>query len=153
MLSLNLSSRPLRKLAASVFPKRADVYVCDKCGRDISRHFRRTQSHSWQPMGPKKYQCRCGETYLTGAIEWDNLGNSERRRRISQTLGLAVFSSIAFFLVAYFGLRLVPGLRENAVDVALAISILPFCLIQIGFWPGVIASKWRTKFVRSASSD
>jgi hypothetical protein len=104
-------------------------------------------------MGPERYQCECGETYQTGAIEWDNLGNSERGRRISQTFGLSAFSSIAFFFVAYFDLRCVSGLHENAVDVALAIGILPFCLIQIAFWPGVMASKWRKKFGKSASSD
>ena len=82
MLSLNLGARPLVTLPASSFTDRADAYVCDKCGRDIAKHFRPGQSHAWGPMGRERYRCLCGQKYLPGATEWDHLGDRERSRRI-----------------------------------------------------------------------
>jgi hypothetical protein len=97
MLSLNLGARPLVKLPASAFPDRADIYVCDKCGRDITRHFRPGQAHVWAPMGPERCLCLCGERYLTGAKEWDHFSDWERNRRVGDTLGLGIlFSAIVF---------------------------------------------------------
>jgi hypothetical protein len=77
MLSLNLVTRPLITLPASAFPNRADVYVCDKCGRDITKHLRPGQSHTWAPMGRERYLCLCGQKYLTGAREWDHFSERE----------------------------------------------------------------------------
>jgi hypothetical protein len=96
MLSLNLGARPLITLPASAFPNGADVYVCDKCGRDITRHFRPGRAHVWAPMGPERYLCLCGQRYLTGATEWDHLSDWERNRRVKDTLGLGVLFSAMF---------------------------------------------------------
>jgi hypothetical protein len=148
MSSLNLSARPLIKLPASAFPDWADVYVCDKCGRDITQHLRRRESHSWEPMGPEAYFCLCGQRYLTGAIEWDHLGDWERARRTGNMIGLGVLLSVVSCIlgsVVYFALRFGLGLREAALFSFAIIAILPFLLTQIGFWPAVIASMWRTR--------
>lgn len=147
MVSLNLGGR-LVTLPASAFPDRADAYICDKCGRDITEHFRPRASHSWEPMGPEKYECLCGQEYLTGAKEWDHLGYRERRQRVKSTLMFGVlFSVMASIpsLLAYFFVRFAFSFREGALATSLIIIALPFLLIQIQFWPGVIASMWRTR--------
>jgi hypothetical protein len=79
MTSLNLSAPHPTTLSASAFPTSADVYLCDKCGRDVTKHLHRGQAHVWKPIDPNRYQCRCGEKYLIGATEWDHLGEWERK--------------------------------------------------------------------------
>ena len=147
MLSLNISARPQVTLPASAFPERANIYVCDKCGRDITKHFRRHQSHVWEPMGPERYQCLCGQKYLTGATEWDHFSARGRRSRIGQTLFVGVLFSMMF---SVFGLLVYLflfafGLRQGAVVTGLVITALPFCWMQLEFWPSVVASMWRTR--------
>jgi ABC-type nickel/cobalt efflux system permease component RcnA len=140
--------RAVRTLPASSFPERADVYVCDKCARDVTKHFRLRQSHSWTPMGPTRFVCRCGQRYLTGAVEWDHLGSSERHRRVWQTLWLGVLLSGMFSIVGtliYLPLRFLLDLREAGFLVALFITALPFVWLQMTFWPEVLASMWRTR--------
>lgn len=153
MVSLNLGSRPPITRPASTFPERADVYVCDKCGRDITKHLRPRMSHSAVPIGRERYQCLCGQEYLTGAREWDHLGNSERRRRIGESVILGVvFSALLSSLpglLAYRFVRSAFGFREGAVAIGLAIAALPFALIQVAFWPSVVASMWRTRIGKS----
>ena len=149
MLSLKLGARPLITLPASAFPNRADVYACDKCRRDITKHFRPGRAHVWAPMGPERFLCLCGQRYLTGATEWDHFSDWERNRRVKDTLGLGVlFSAMVSILglLAYLALRFVLGLREGALVTGLVITALPFTLMQMGFWPGVVASMWRTRF-------
>jgi len=97
MFSVNLTSRPFIKLPGSAFPSSADAYECDKCGRDITKHFRPGGSHSWAPMGPERYQCTCGQKYLTGAIEWDHLGDRERKR---QLVGMFAFGLLFSALIS-----------------------------------------------------
>jgi hypothetical protein len=148
MVGLNLGERPLVTLPAGAFPERADAYVCDKCGRDITEHFRPPTSHSWEPMGPERYECLCGHEYLTGPREWNHLGYPEKRQRVKSTLMFGVLSSVIASipsLLAYFFLRFAFGLREGALATSLIIIALPFVLIQIKFWPRVIASMWRTR--------
>src|SRR5258706_3114128 len=155
MDSLNLSSPPL-KLPASAFPSRADVYECDKCGRDVTKQFRPGRAHVWKPMGPERYQCRCGQKYLTGATEWDHLGSWERKNRIRQSFGLGVlFSAMCSVigLVAYLYLRFGFGLPEAAFITALVITAAPFLLMNVSFWLSVIASIWRTRVGTSTVSD
>jgi hypothetical protein len=149
MLSLNLNSRPLVKLPASAFPNRADAYMCDKCGRDITKYFRPGRAHVWAPMGPERFQCRCGQKYLTGAAEWDHLGDWERSRRVRGTFGLGILFSIILSIVGlpvYLVLHFIFGLGKGALIAGLAIATFPFFLVQITFWPGVVASMWRTRF-------
>lgn len=148
MLSLNLGGRPVISLPASTFPDKADAYICDKCGRDITKHFRPGESHTWTPMGRERYKCLCGQRYLTGATEWDHFSDWERSRRVRDTLGLGILVSAMFSipgLLAYVVLHFVFGVREGAGITGWIITVLPFCLIQIGFWPGVVASMWRTR--------
>lgn len=151
MIRLKLSSRPLTKLPASSFPEKADIYLCDKCGRDITPQFHPGQSHTWSPMGPERFKCECGQKYVTGATEWDHFGEHERRRRFRDTFGLGIlFSAVSSILglFVYLALHFVFGFQRGALYVWLIIAWLPFSLMQIGFWPGVIASMWRTRIAK-----
>jgi hypothetical protein len=148
MLALNIHARQVVTLPASAFPSRAHVYVCDQCGRDVTKQFRVGQSHAWAPLGPETYVCICGQRYLTGATEWDHLGDHERSRRVGKTLGVgavisAMFSvlGLAVYLILHFGF----GLRQGALLTSLFLAALPFVLMQITFWPEVIVSMWRTR--------
>lgn len=135
-------------LPASAFPERANVYTCDKCGRDVTKHFHLVRGHVWSPMGPIRFTCRCGERYLTGATEWDYLGAGERRRRIGQTLFFSLlFSAMSsiFATLVYLLLRFVFDLRQTGFILALLIATFPFVLMQLTFWPGVVSSIWRTR--------
>jgi hypothetical protein len=80
MQALNLNST----IPASRFPEPADVYVCDRCGKDITEHLHRRRPNVWRPLGPARYVCVCGAKYATGADEWDNLSELERTRRLRQ---------------------------------------------------------------------
>ena len=144
MTSLNLFAPNPTKVPASAFPSPADFYVCDKCGRDITKYLRRGQAHAWKPMGPERYLCRCGKQYLTGATEWDHLGDWERKRRVAQTLGLGILFSVpgsVIGLVAYLALHRSKG----ALIGALVITATPLLLMLVPFWLGVAASVWRTR--------
>jgi|SRR5271155_4438671 len=148
MDTLNLNARPLTTRPASAFPDWADVYTCDKCGCEVTRQFHPPVSHSWPPMGHETFVCRCGQRYLTGAMEWDHLSSSERRRRVGLTLFLGAILSLACSALAslvYLVLRFAFGLTEAAVSTAIAVTALPFFLSQASFWSGVIASVWRTR--------
>lgn len=147
------STSPLSvTLPASAFPKRANVYTCDECNRNVTKYLRPREGHVWKPMGPERFQCTCGRKYVTGATEWDHLGDRERRRRISQTVGLGIFLSamasilgLAVYLLLYF----VFDCKQGAAVVALSIAAMPFVLMQVTFWPFVAASIWRTRVGRS----
>ena len=147
--SRSFLTKAVTTLPASAFPARADVYICDKCEHDVTRNFYRGRAHVWSPMGPMRFTCRCGQTYLTGATEWDHLGARERRRRIRDTLlfGL-LFSVVATILglLVYFPLRFAFHLGETGFVVTVVIAALPFAIMQLTFWPGVAASIWRTRF-------
>lgn len=100
-------------------------------------------------MGRETYICVCGQRYLTGATEWDHFRDRERSHRAGEILGTGVFLSLMCSLpglVAYLILRLAFGLREAAFVTAAIITVLPFVLMQVSFWPGVLASMWRTRF-------
>jgi hypothetical protein len=140
--------RAVSTLPASSFPERADIYICDKCARDVTKHFRPRQSHTWAPIGPIRFTCRCGQRYVTGAIEWDHLGLPERRRRVRQTFVPGIFLSGIFSIfgvLIYFALRFLFDLRQAGFLVALCIPALPSVWLQFTFWPEVLASMWRTR--------
>ncbi len=66
----------------------------------------------------------------------------ERNRLVGDTLGLGVLFSAMFSIVslrAYLVLHFAFGLREGALVTALVITALPFSLMHITLWPGVIA--------------
>src|SRR5436853_3747309 len=98
---LELNKPEKIQLLASEFPNRADIYICDNCGRDVTKHFRARVSHSYPPYGPDRFVCVCGDTYLSGAIEWDNIGPRERRRRLVNLFGIFF---VLFFVLGIFGL-------------------------------------------------
>lgn len=148
MDTLNLGGRPVVPLPGSAFPERADVYVCDKCGRDITKRFHPRQSHSWSPMGRETFICACGQRYQTGATEWDHFGDRERSKRAGDTLGIGLLLSAASSIVGavvYLILRYAFGLQRTAILAAMALALLPFVLMQVTLWPGVAASIWRTR--------
>jgi hypothetical protein len=152
---MNLTSRPIVRLPANDFPARADEYFCPSCGRDVTKQVRARQSHSWTPLGPMRFTCPCGQKYLTGAIEWDHLGRYQRLRRVRMVLlesvCLSILSSIPASLF-YVALRFVFDLRRVGSTVAWLIIFLPFVLVQLTFWFGVLASIRRTRFGRQRFS-
>jgi len=94
LLDLNKPD-PVRRPASS-FPDRADEYICDMCGADLTKYLPRPSSHSWPPYGPARYICRCGAAYLTGAVEWESLDSRERRRRLRDLVGLSLMFAAMF---------------------------------------------------------
>jgi hypothetical protein len=102
-------------------------------------------------MGPNRYQCKCGQKYLTGAMEWDQLGEWERKRRIGQTVGLGILCSAAFSIVGLV-VHLALHRSKAALICASAITALPFLLMNVPFWLDVAASVWRTRVGSSGST-
>jgi len=82
------------QLPASAFPEPAEVYICDNCGRDITRHLPRQQSPSSRAIGPQRYACACGQGWLTGLAEWDHMEGWERRNQIRGTVLLSIILSV-----------------------------------------------------------
>ena len=144
-LNLNQTSVP-----ASMFPERADEYVCDKCGRYITEHLHHGPGHAGIPLGPERYRCICGETYLSGAIEWDHLGTWERRRRIRMItmfwtwlpLPLLIFVTLAYLAFHH---------RSGLLLAACVLAFLPTFVLLLTSVVGLLevahiaASVWRTR--------
>jgi hypothetical protein len=109
--------------------------------RDVSDLVERMSGSLW---GRRCFECLCGQKYLTGATEWDHLGDWERRRRLEQIFGLGILFS-AFFLVpglvVYFALHR----SRTAFITAFCIAALPFSLMFVPFSLEVAASMWRTR--------
>lgn len=147
MEALNLNTKQLR---ASQFPQPADAYVCDMCGRDITAQHHRSSAHVWRPLGPLRCVCPCGQEYLSGAVEWDNLSDWEKRQRSAQTSGLLIICSAAlvgFAILVYLALA-----RHNTVLLILsALAVIPssmffgmlIALLLDAFH--IAASAWRTR--------
>lgn len=145
-LSLHESHKSIcNTLPASSFPSAATTYLCDTCGSDITKHLHHGRAHVWQPMGPQRYRCRCGQSWLSGAVEWDHLGDWERRRRVRDTLAFSVALTVLALIPAtatYVILRNWAG----AIVTAAIIVATPAMLVAIPFWLSVTASIWRTRF-------
>jgi hypothetical protein len=100
-------------------------------------------------MGRETFICACGQRYQSGATEWDHFGDWERSKRAGDTLGvgllLSAVSSIVgavVYLILHFAFV---GLQRAAFLAAMALAVLPFVLMQVTLWPGVVASIWRTR--------
>ena len=148
MIGLNLSDRKT-SLPASAFPERADIYICDQCQRDLTEHFVPGQAHVMQPLGPERYTCECGQRYLTGAVEWANLSEWDKRRRRLDAFGFGALLSVMLSipgLCVYFVLRLL-HLPNVALFVALFIAACPLVLSATMFCAEVLASLWRTRHI------
>ena len=90
--------KPKQHSSRSSIPEPADVYVRDKCGRDITEHLHRGRPHAWSPLGPPRYGCVRGAKYITGATEWDNLGEWERTHHLRRCVVLLVFLGLILTL-------------------------------------------------------
>ena len=120
MQALNLDPK------ASEFPKAADAYRCDKCGRDITAHLHRGRAHVRQPLGPVRYVCPCGQTYLSGATEWDYLSVWEKQQWLRDIpLILILLAAVSGYgAVVYFTV-----LRRGFVMIVLSLLGIPFVLV------------------------
>jgi hypothetical protein len=134
-----------KEVPASAFPDPATTYVCDKCGRDITKYLHRGRAHTWQPMGPQRYICRCGQRWLSGAVEWDHLGGWERRRRVRDTLALSIAFAVLAAIPAVITYAALHAWTGAPILAGLMIA-LPAILITVPFWICVAASLWRTRF-------
>ena len=130
MQALNLDPKQATviKPPASEFPDAADVYLCDKCGRDITAHFHRGRAHVRQPLGPVRYVCRCGQAYLSGATEWDHLSVWEKRQWLRDIpLIFILFAVVAAYgAVAYFAV-----VHRGVVMIVLSLLGIPFALVSL----------------------
>jgi hypothetical protein len=155
MEALNLNPKQLRtkQLRASKFPEPADVYVCDKCGRDITAYLHAGRAHVQQPLGPSRYACRCGETYLSGATEWDNLSDWEKRHRLAD-IGLVIIllAGLAVFLILVhvaFTRRSILLFASLALAVLFSIPLFPLFIAILAMPVEIAASIWRTRVGKS----
>lgn len=126
-LNLALKQPPVLKRPASEFPEAADVYVCDKCGRDITRHLHHGRAHVRRPLGPVRYSCRCGQVYISGATEWDYLSNWEKRQWLKEVPLIFIFLAILAGCVSlvYFGVA-----RRDVVLIVLSFAAAPVGIVS-----------------------
>ena len=150
LLNLNTSG-PVRRPASS-FPERADLYICDQCGADLTKYLPRPSSHSWPPYGPARYICRCGAAYLTGAVEWEALDFRERRRRLRDLFGLSLMFAAMFAipgtcvgLLVYW----IVGSSRLGLFVALLTATLPSVVLLAFELGGIVRSIVRTNVAGS----
>jgi hypothetical protein len=154
MQSLNLDPKQtvVIKRPASEFPEAADVYLCDKCGRDITAHLYRGRAHLRQPLGPVRYVCPCGQTYLSGATEWDYLSDWEKRQWLMDIpLMFILFALVAAYAtVAYFAV-----VHRGLIMIVVSLAGIPFALVFL--WLSILmaaipfqiaASLFRTRVFR-----
>jgi len=143
-----LNPKTISSLPTSRFPNPAEVYLCDNCGRDLTKNLHHDILLVRQPLGPIWYVCQCGRKYLSGAAEWDNLTTEERKQRIRQLgIGSVLFALLMITgTLAYFG-----SYGGAALLAALAIALIPLILVAklLGFVLldvfEIVASIWRTR--------
>jgi len=116
------------QLSASRFPERSSAYVCDVCGRNITRHLNRGHAHAGTLIGPSWYVCRCGHRYLSGAAEWNQLHTWERRDRIREMF----LSTLLMLLTVCASLWAAHYAIERG-------SLLSFSLFFLTVFPAVLA--------------
>ena len=139
-----------QSLPASKFPECADVYFCDNCGRDVTKYLHPGRAHVRRAVGPVRYVCVCGKTYLTGAMEWDYLSEWEKHQWRAD-IGLAAL--LFMLLVVPIGLAYAAWHRHSALLLGiLVIVLIPavvvlrlFALTMLGF-VDIARSIWRTRF-------
>jgi hypothetical protein len=146
----NLEMLDATILPASRFPERADEYECDKCGRFITKHLFAGRAHVERPIGRERYRCRCGETYLSGAAEWDHLGDWERSRRAKMLLFVCSRFLLPALLVVVFAYLAVRYHNYWLLAVCMLVSIptiVFLCLSAFSLFElvSIAASLWRTR--------
>jgi hypothetical protein len=147
--------KTISQLPASRFPEPAELYFCDRCGRDLTKNLYHDRAPVWQPLRPMWFVCPCGQKYLSGAAEWDDLTTWERRQRVWQLrIGFALFALLVTpATLAYFALRYGGAALIALVGIALIPSILvarPFGFVLLDLYE-IVASVWRTRLSRRAS--
>lgn len=151
------TNETISRLPASRFPEPADAYFCDNCGRDLTKNLYRDRESVWQPLHPMWYVCRCGQKYLSGAAEWDDLTAWERSQRMGQLrIGFVLFALLVIpVTLAYFALRY----GGAALLVIVGIGLIPSVLVAKPFWfllldlYEIIASVWRTRSLGTKASS
>lgn len=91
MQSLSLNEASSSSLPASRFPEPASAYLCDQCGEDITERFSVSRGHGRPPLGPATFYCQCGQRYLSGTREWDQLSTNEKRAYLGVLRVMALF--------------------------------------------------------------
>lgn len=141
------------QLPASRYPEWADRYVCDVCGRDVTRKFHRGHGHGGLIIGPEQFTCICGARYRSGMTEWDRLRPLTRHNQVR-------FHIIAAGLVVplvFFGVFARAAWLNHRPFVFVlwcigAVIALPFALFGaftvVHVW-AIVASIYRTRFARS----
>jgi hypothetical protein len=122
-----LSPAPIKR-PASQFPEPADVYFCDQCRRDITTHLHRGRAHVRQPLGPVRYVCRCGQSYLSGATEWDYVSDWAQGYWLRDVLLIFILLPIiaAYGTLVYFAV-----VHNSVVMIALSVVAIPFALAAL----------------------
>jgi hypothetical protein len=128
MQALNLGPKQpsATQRPASEFPEPADVYLCDKCARNVTAHLNLSRAHVRQPLGSVKYVCRCGQCYRSGATEWDYLNNWNKRQWLMDIpLVLILFAGLAGYgVVAYLAV-----LHRSLLMIVLSLIGIPVAIV------------------------
>ena len=99
-------------------------------------------------MGAERYVCVCGHEYLTGATEWDHLGEFERSKRIRETFFLSILLSLLamlFGLLPGLGVYLLSHNMRAAELTVLVIAAIPLVFMLGEFYLDVACSIYRTR--------
>src|ERR1700722_14477123 len=151
-LNLDTTQPATKQLCASAFPKPADVYLCDKCGSDVTVHLHRGRADVGNLIVDVRYFCPCGQDYLSGANEWDYLSGWEKRQWLRNILLMSIlFAALAGFVVfAYSAL-----VRRSPVMILLSVAGVPFVAVFFRLFIitsavpfEIAASRWRTRASR-----
>jgi hypothetical protein len=126
-LDPKLSPAPIKR-PASQFPEPADMYFCDQCRRDITSHLHRGRAHVRQPLGPVRYVCRCGQSYVSGATEWDYLSDWNQGYWLSDVRLIFILLAI---VVAYGTLVYFAVVHRSFITISLSFVSIPFALASL----------------------
>ena len=139
-LSLDPKQPPPTQRPASQFPEPADVYVCDKCGRDLTAYLHLGRAHVRQPLGPARYVCRCGQDYRSGATEWDDLSNWKKRQWLTDIpLVFILLAGLAGYgLVAYRAV-----LHRSLLMIVLSLIGVPFAIVLLRLFIALSATPFQ----------
>ena len=154
---LGLDTNHPGRLPASSFPEIADVYFCDKCGRDITKHLHRGRAHVDKPFGPPIYECDCGEKYRSGTVKWDQLGIGAKRRQLALFRLEAIFSvpiiltCIAIYLRFYSHSKLLLIIAAIAIIPSIMFSI--FSVLGLLEAIAIVRSIWRTRLLHPIAKN
>jgi hypothetical protein len=145
VLDLNRVQRP-----ASEFPERAEVYVCDICGRDITKQLPRDHAHASQILGAPFYTCLCGQKYRTGLQEWDSMSPADHWNFLLRAVvpGSLMGLPLIGFIFLVRSTYLHPGYLLLAICVVAAVPSFVFAIFfTIAGLEGmdIFASLWRTR--------